>query len=567
MIINGTLGLSSHSGIHGNNNANIVLQHLNVEDFESTGIQLNGVHNAFIDCANIRGIPFAPLQSLTFSFLQHKKKIEKYVTDNEIVIDGSGDEVILNVDVSLSVSLKYSETIEKACIIYNNLLKPFTQEDEEHKHGHFKSVSASLQTIWKTLLQLDSEQLVDCSGQTLDPTNVPHLLGQEIIDCIKRYVMKSSKETFTGNDIACPDGSAMYGILIHQSGVAIGELADACTKNGGPCCPVVHGGDKGHSCSQTAECVTIHNCNISQLLLNSHETIGLFDVHKNKFIRETTGAVLDFNLIQPGQFHEVLTTLVNITLEQPWSDSIRYFLMFSRTDYTFDTFLDNNTVDGVVGIEFRYNIDIMAHVSKGVFGIRVEDTTGLSIENINCHQCQNLTKVKYNRSSLPSKAILKSHIVKSLLDQVSDYAFGGTDLRGIFIGNCKGYLLTHIELKKLYSFMGLCQGVDLIMCYNGNIHGLQSHELIGVINDTLRVHHNCSRLYLRDVKNEQKQTKAYRAIVEEVKSVVDKIDSNSSDSDKDNAFQTLTSLLRIPYVDNHLLAFETPSSIQKLQLC
>ena len=76
--------------------------------------------------------------------------------------------------------------------------------------------------------------------------------------------------------------------------------------------------------------------------------------------------------------------------------------------------------------------------------------------------------------------------------------------------------------------------------------------MIGVINDTLRVHHNCSRLYLRDVKNEQKQNKAYRAIVEEVKSVVDKIDSNSSDSDKDNAFQTLTSLLRIPYVDNHL---------------
>ena len=121
------------------------------------------------------------------------------------------------------------------------MLKPFTLEDEEHKHGHFKSVSASLQTIWKTLLQLDSEQLVDCSGQTLDPTDVPHLDIPTIIDCIKRYVMKSSKETFTGNDIACPDGSAMYGILIHQSGVAIGELADACTKNGGPCCPVVHG--------------------------------------------------------------------------------------------------------------------------------------------------------------------------------------------------------------------------------------------------------------------------------------------------------------------------------------
>ena len=48
-ITNGTLGLSSHSSIHGNNNSHIWLDKLQLQEFEVTGIQLNGVQGAFID--------------------------------------------------------------------------------------------------------------------------------------------------------------------------------------------------------------------------------------------------------------------------------------------------------------------------------------------------------------------------------------------------------------------------------------------------------------------------------------------------------------------------------------
>ena len=41
-IKNGTLGKSSHHGIHGNNMSNILIENLLIEDFEVAGIALNG---------------------------------------------------------------------------------------------------------------------------------------------------------------------------------------------------------------------------------------------------------------------------------------------------------------------------------------------------------------------------------------------------------------------------------------------------------------------------------------------------------------------------------------------
>jgi hypothetical protein len=45
-IINGTLGLSSHHGIHGNGSKDILLAGLNIVDFQVAGISLNGLSNA-----------------------------------------------------------------------------------------------------------------------------------------------------------------------------------------------------------------------------------------------------------------------------------------------------------------------------------------------------------------------------------------------------------------------------------------------------------------------------------------------------------------------------------------
>lgn len=540
MIINGTIGLSSHGGIHGNNNTNILLQQLTIQDFETTGIQLNGVKKTFIDCATIKGITVAPVNSLTFTLLQHKKKLEQIISDTPEIED-----YILSIDASNNVILSHTDTLTDVCRIENALIQPFKDADLIHvSQGGQTTVAATLRSIWVKIKAI---------------TGIFNHIGDSLDAQIKHFATTESTHTQTGETVGCPDGSVIHGILIHQSGVAIGELTDACATQGGPCCPVAHSTSK---CSKNAESVTIHNCTISNLLLNSHETCGLFDTTSKKFIRDYTSAVLDCETVFPGGVLSIIRVLVNQSKTTKWPSAVQKLLIFGREMYSWDTFLTDMST-----VEFRFNIDIMAHISKGTFGIRVEDVTGLSIENVTYSDSQNLSAVQYPRKALPKSAVVKSQIVSSLMDQVSDYAFGGADSRGIFLGNCKGYLLTQITLKNLYSVMGLSQGVDIGLCHNGNLHGLHTSQLIGIISDTLRVHDNCSRLYLREVHSEQKQTKSYRALLEDVLAVVDTIDNTSTNVEKETAYQKLTSLIRLPYVDNHLLAFETPSSITQLQLC
>lgn len=52
-IKNGTLGLSSHQAILGNNNINVKLQNLKINNFEVSGITLNAVHKLQIERTNI----------------------------------------------------------------------------------------------------------------------------------------------------------------------------------------------------------------------------------------------------------------------------------------------------------------------------------------------------------------------------------------------------------------------------------------------------------------------------------------------------------------------------------
>ena len=53
LVMNGTLGLSSHHGIHGNQMSNIILKNLTIRDFEVAGIALNGATNSILENINI----------------------------------------------------------------------------------------------------------------------------------------------------------------------------------------------------------------------------------------------------------------------------------------------------------------------------------------------------------------------------------------------------------------------------------------------------------------------------------------------------------------------------------
>lgn len=539
LIINGTIGLSSHGGIHGNNNVNVMLQKLSIVDFESCGVQLNGVCNTFIDCVTITGITIAPVRSITFTMLQHLKALQKQVTDTT----GSA-----TLDIALDSST--TQTITRDTVITN--LKAiadamnciFKEADTTHNTTSTPpTTTVALRSIWEKLQTIDTSTCDD--GVATVPTEVT------------RFVSLVSVDKKSGAKYAPPDGSAMYGILIHESGVAIAELSDGCAQNGGVCCPMQK--NTQQTC-QGANDVTINNCTISNINLRAQETLGIF---QTAFVRDLTSAVLDVTTIVPNSYLEQARVLINAAQTTPWTTAIQKFLIYTRTEYPYTTFITDST-----DVQFRYNIDIMAHVSKGTFGLRIEDTTGLCVENVTVKESQNISEVLYPRVdfSLPKSAVVKTHIA-SPLDQTSDYAYGGADARGVFIGNCRGYMLTQTVLNNICCLQGVCNGIDIAQSHNGHIHVLQTSKLSGLIMDAVHVHNNCDVLHLRDIHNDTKNVETYRNMLENVLQIVDCVDSTSTDTQKQEAFRKLSTLLRTPSTDNNILAFESPSSIAQLRLC
>lgn len=539
LVINGTIGLSSHGGVHGNNNSNILLQKLSVVDFESCGVQLNGVCNAFLDCLTITGITIAPVRSLTFTMLQHLKALQEQVTD------GTGSATLdIALDTTTTTTITRDTVITNLNAMAEAMKCIFQSADTTHDASTTPpSTTVALRTIWEALQTIDTSTCDD--GVVTVPAEV------------SRFVSLVSVDKKSGANIAPPDGSAMYGILIHESGVAIAELGDGCAQNGGVCCPMQKNTQK--TC-KGANDVTINNCTVSNIFLRAQETLGIF---KTAFVRDLTSAVLDVATIQPASYLEQARVMVNATNTTPWGTCIQKFLMYSRIDYPYTTFITECT-----DVKFKYNIDIMAHVSKGTFGLRIEDTNGLCVENVTIKDSQNISEVKYPRIeySLPKSAVVETHIT-SPIDQTSDYAYGGADARGIFIGNCRGYMLTQTTLSNICCKQGICNGVDIAQSHNGHIHVLQTSKLSGLIMDAVHVHNNCDVLHLRDIHNDTKNIETYRSLLEDILKVVDCVDDTSAATQQQDAFNTLTSLLRTPATDNNILAFESPSSIAQLRLC
>lgn len=139
IIKNGVLGLSSHQSLLGNNNTNIIIEKINCEDFEVSGINLNNCKNLFIENSivgrslgtiNGRLIPLSPIfAGFTFS---HKLMTSVIRSTN----NSEKKKIALDIQSEIEDYLLPIFTI-----IYNNKsltdifskLKNFVMENEKYK--------------------------------------------------------------------------------------------------------------------------------------------------------------------------------------------------------------------------------------------------------------------------------------------------------------------------------------------------------------------------------------------------------------------------------------------------
>lgn len=573
LIINGTLGLSSHSGVHGNNNANIMMQNVCVQDFESAGVQLNGVDTAFMDCVTVKGLACAPLTAHTFSLLQQQQILEQMDVDEE----GLAEISIMNAAGGVCATLERLALCTALEDLVCLLLGPFIAADEADASAATpRTVTQALTTICDTLQQLNDDSPVTCSATCSTPLSTGS--GTPIVLGVERFVQQPDS---TGSP--APDGSAMYGMLFNSTGIAVGELSAVCPANGGSCCAhAPNGGNGGNgangnsgssggytsSCCRPSKSVTVHNCSISGLRLNARESVGV--QIDGKWRRDITGKIIELieDRTQGGTLLDYVQVYVNQerVTSTTWETCIQRYLVCSAADYSIDEFTTECTTHS-----FVYNVDVMAHVSKGIFGIRAEDTHGLCIENTTIKSLHNTSTTTCPRVKLhlPSTANVVSSI-KRELDSTTDTAYGGADVRGVFVGRCEGVLMTKLTLDHLNTHHGMCRGVEMDTTHTGCVHALSANGLEGIATTAVHVHHNCSKLTMRELssKDVQPSQAAIETLLEEIHAKRQERDANPNDASKQKAEQeAVCRLLRLPFADTQLLAFESPAQTGEIKLC
>jgi hypothetical protein len=106
LIKNGTLGLSSHHGIHGNTMKGIILQDLIFEDFEIAGIALNGAMDSFLHNITLKNTHLNVPVSSKYSQARFARQFLKNVPKNIMFNRKTGDDIMLELNKQLKETEK-----------------------------------------------------------------------------------------------------------------------------------------------------------------------------------------------------------------------------------------------------------------------------------------------------------------------------------------------------------------------------------------------------------------------------------------------------------------------------
>mmetsp|Transcript_97136 Transcript_97136/g.178041 ORF Transcript_97136/g.178041 Transcript_97136/m.178041 type:complete len:583 (+) Transcript_97136:88-1836(+) len=360
LIENCKFGLSSHHGIHGNENYDVTLRNIKIYDFEVGGVALNGASKVHIDGADI-----GPSLANTF----------RNPLSQAIFVDHLANTLLPN-------------------------------------HKHLKSYV--------------EETDVTLRGKTRKISEVFAHLREELRD-----FLKGKNEVFGAGD-NLPDGSAIYGVLLHRRGVAIGEFGSGCALD-----PIDH---------MVGSPVTLSNIQIHDLKLAADQVtrtvIGkgpqlmgpagdVFQVtelwNKNSNFSYQGNSLSDAQLALAKLKDEVskLWALHPITYE----DAKYYFGAINLPPQVREW-----AAGELGGLDFKASLmaenaftcngDSMSHVNKGVVGMRLEFQKDVEINNITIKSLMNVgkedaeycTAPKYQGGDVRAAAFFNCEDVRGVVD-------------------------------------------------------------------------------------------------------------------------------------------------------
>lgn len=382
MVCNGTLGLTSHFGIYGNEVHNTVLYKLRIIDFEVAGIQLNGPKNLLIDSCTAHALDYLPFSPLASTAILHANDL--------CGDDGSGDvlDLELNED-DCSGTLISTRDAEKMAVlkIQDHWLHLCASLHREHTKTGV--------TLRRVLTRLET----DIRSTSLW-THWVHTIRNHNLN----YAL---------------DCSAIYGIQIHSTKPSIGDIKHLC-------CPDTAGKPFHNVC--------IQNVVIGGMHLRARNNVLCQD-SSGKWVTDCTGAKVD--CVHEGQ----MLALRSVAEVCPCPHR-------------------------------KKNVDIMAHVHKGLMGMRIENGSAVTLNNI---AIENLL----NESESPLYPGVENANSHNPMDTAMRVHFGGTAIRAVLLALVTDVCVNGVRIESLHSDHGPVTGVELVTADRVRVDGIEMRGFTG----------------------------------------------------------------------------------------
>jgi len=395
VISDGQLGMSSHMGVHGVDNNNIWIDHVKIRDFETGGIQINGVRNIHITDTKIG------------PSLGHRKS---------------------------AGSVPGLATLSQA-----QLLLRIVEGEQIDGHVAFQNLRASVERYIGTVMEQCRPRTTRRARQGREPGR------RRRAGCVVADGDIGEQERIFENRAGLPDGSSLYGIVLHAAKPAIHDFAS---------CPQFDGEDDGNAFGP----VTLKDVTVKNLQLRTDEVVSM--QFGDKPVMGPAGDQLQIFRCQdsdgnyvPNVLSEAQLTLGRLKLaypvKYPESDADEVFRLFGATNIpaevvawsiglgTFDSMIEQ--MNG----KFVCQKDAMSHHNKGVVGVRIEYYDDVSLSAV---------KIKDLKNVGTSAEV--SHCTGD------EFTYSGSDARGMSLSFVSHVHVDRVAVQRISTLAGSAYGVE-----------------------------------------------------------------------------------------------------------
>lgn len=396
VIRNGTLALSSHNCIHGNNNIDVHIHDVVCSNFDVGGVQLNACRNVTVERVDIRPTQWCPFSSYSLMSGLHATE-EAHLGDAWAFI------------------LERAEAIGAST----------------------SDMDVAQRALWEALRDKEGD-----------------------IPCLR--VIRSR--------IGRADGSAMYGVLVNCEGHATGRLEDGEPTSEPP----------QHTCA-VARAHASASASGDETRKTRSSVVSLFDV-----------TIRDMHLDSLEVPCAVDSEGVPIThasgASVPYPCNEQFAEWYDHFGMLVDGISDATPI-------VLCNMDVMRHVCKGLFGVRLHcvdcaHVSGLTLLNLQNHS---------RRVCVPRDVKI---IQPETRDTNMDHKFCGCDLYGVFIGFCKDVVIESATMERfcVHEPHGVIRAMEVAASVNVQTNGIAFSNMRSVQSTMVHVQNDSQCVYLENME-------------------------------------------------------------------